>query len=97
MSTHSLNQYRDHVKPFIISKMEEFHLLGYDKITEDELWEFLLTKKWKKMEEVKVHQMAADILAVKVTDFMNFRTVETFKEASWFDSKDAKELLKDLI
>ncbi|WP_243290723.1 post-transcriptional regulator [Bacillus sp. FJAT-47783] len=97
MLKHPADSYRDHVKPFIISKMEEFHLLGYDKITEEELWTFLKTKKWKEKEEVMVHRIVADIFSVKVTDFMNYATIESFKEATWFDSEDAQNLLKDLV
>jgi len=77
--------------------MEEFRLLGYDKMTDGDLWDFLVSKKWKKLNDVKIHQLAADILSVKVTDFMNYTTVESFKEASWFDSEDAKNLLKELM
>lgn len=97
MSKHPIDSYRDHLKPFLTSKMEEFHLLGYDKITEDELWNFLKGRKWKKQEEVKIHQLAADILSVKVNDYMSYTTIETYKEASSFDSEDAQTLLKDLL
>ncbi|WP_044896207.1 post-transcriptional regulator [Bacillus alveayuensis] len=97
MDHHPADQFRDHVKPFLISKMEEFCLLGYDKITDEELWTFLKEKKWKKIEELKVHQIAADILSVKVTDFMNFTTIEAYKNGNTFDRKDAQRLLKGLI
>jgi len=77
--------------------MEEFHLLGYDKITEDELWNFLKDKKWNKIDGVKIHRLAEDILSVKVNDFMNYTTIETYKTGNWFDSEEAQKLLKDLI
>ena len=47
-STHIYDQYRSQVKPVLTSKIEEFQLLGYDTIKEDELWEYLTNKKWKK-------------------------------------------------
>lgn len=96
-SEHAYNHFRLKVRPALRSKMDEFLLLGYDSIAEDELWEFLLKKKWKKVkEEIKLHEIIQDIFSVKVSDYMSFRTIETFKstEFSFQSEEDWKELLK---
>ncbi len=68
--------------PAVISKCEEFRLLGYEDVTSDHLWVFLKKKKWKKLKEAPaLHQLVNDILSVKVGDYMNYATVETFKGA----------------
>lgn len=91
------NFFRDQVVLALQSKLEEFRLLDYDSISEDELWEYMVKKKWKKeREEVKLHEVIQDILTVKVSDYISYATVEAYKsnEFSMNDEKDWKELLK---
>ncbi|HEO8419859.1 post-transcriptional regulator [Niallia sp. FSL W8-0635] len=97
-STHLYDQYRSQVKPVLNSKIEEFHLLGYDTIKEDELWVFLTKKKWKKpSEEIRISELVQEILNVKVADYMNYATIEAFKTADLFSvltEEEKKQLLK---
>ncbi|MER2058667.1 MAG: post-transcriptional regulator [Niallia sp.] len=97
-STHLYDQYRSQVKPVLDSKIEEFHLLGYDTIKEDELWVFLTKKKWKKpSEEIRISELVQEILNVKVADYMNYATIEAFKTADLFSAlteEEKKQLLK---
>lgn len=97
-STHIYDQYRSQVKPALNSKIEEFHLLGYDTINEDELWVFLTKKKWKKPSEaIRIAELVQDILNVKVANFMNYATIEAFKTTdllSVLSEEEKKELLK---
>lgn len=89
--------FRTQVEPALISKLEEFRLLGYDSVSLDGLWEFLLKKKWKKgKEEPKLYQIIDDILAVKVSDYISFATIEAYKvtDFSFDDENELKELLK---
>jgi hypothetical protein len=88
---------RSQVKPALQSKLEEFRLLGYQEISEPQLWEFLLKKKWKKAtEEIKLHEVIQDIFSVKVSDYMHYATVEAYKapEFSMDSEEDMRELLK---
>lgn len=97
-SVHIYDQYRSQVKPVLNSKIEEFHLLGYDTIKEDELWVFLTKKKWKKpSEDIRISELVQEILNVKVADFMNYTTIEAFKTADLFSvltEEEKKKLLK---
>ncbi|HEY2420165.1 MAG TPA: post-transcriptional regulator [Neobacillus sp.] len=96
-NSHMYTHFRTQVKPAIVSKIEEFYLLGYDSVTEDGLWEFLCKKKWKKAkEDMKIYEMVQDILAVKVSDFISFATIESYKTSdfSFDDENELKELLK---
>ncbi|MDQ1144904.1 hypothetical protein QE429_001731 [Bacillus sp. SORGH_AS 510] len=47
-NSHVYNQFRTQVKPALASKLSEFHLLGYDSVSENELWEFLCKNKVEK-------------------------------------------------
>ncbi len=79
-NSHVFNQFRSKVEPALVSKLEEFQLLGYDSVSEDGLWEFLTRKKWKKVkDEKKLYEIIDDILSVKVSDFISYTTIETYK------------------
>ncbi|KKI92334.1 competence protein ComN [Bacillus sp. SA1-12] len=97
MDKQPIDQLRDHVKPAIVSKLEEFVLLGYEDVSEEKLWAFLKNKKWKKSPELSVHEIVRDVLALKIGDFMNYATIESYKSANWFESEEGKDLLKNLI
>lgn len=97
INSHTYNQFRSKVQPAMASKLEEFNLLGYDAVTENELWEFLIKKKWKKpKDEIMLYEIIQDILTVKVSDYMSFTTIESYKSAefSMNDENEWKELLK---
>lgn len=90
-------QFRTQVKPAMVSKLEEFRLLGYDSVSEKELWEYLTKKKWRKVtDEKKLYEIIQDILSIKVSDFISFATIETYKTAEFSleDEEEWKELLK---
>lgn len=52
-NSHAFNQFRSKVEPALISKLEEFQLLGYDSVSEEGLWDFLTRKRWKKVKDEK--------------------------------------------
>ncbi|TYR82298.1 post-transcriptional regulator [Priestia megaterium] len=85
------------IQPVITSKLEEFHLIGYEELTEKDLWAYLEQKKWRKCEELSLHQIVNDILSVKITQVMSYVTIESYKSDMFdtvTDSDDWKELLK---
>lgn len=93
----NFDYFRSQVGPALESKLEEFKLLGYDSISESALWEFLINKKWKKVnEELKLFEVVQDIFAIKVSDYISYATIEAYKadEFSLKNEEDWKELLK---
>jgi acyl carrier protein phosphodiesterase len=96
-NSHKYNHFRTQVEPALVSKLEEFRLLGYQSVTEDKLWDYLLRKKWKKVkEDIKLYEIVDDILAVKVSDYMSFTAIDSYKnnEFSFDDEEELRELLK---
>ncbi|WP_062355549.1 post-transcriptional regulator [Bacillus kwashiorkori] len=94
---HPYEKYRQEVKAALESKLEEFALLGYGTVTESELWNFFLTKKWRKPnEEVRIYQIVSDIMSLKPSDYMTFATVESLKAPNWFTNEGAEQL-KELL
>ncbi|WP_445490176.1 post-transcriptional regulator [Niallia sp. 03133] len=98
LSAHLYDHYRKEVQPALKSKLEEFHLLGYETITEDELWFYLTKKKWKKpADSGRLFILVQDILNVKIAEYMNFATIEAYRADDFFSvlsEEEKKELLK---
>lgn len=94
---HTYDHLRNEIMPALKSKQEEFALLGYGQVNENEIWEFLKKKKWKKAEEEKrISEIIQDIFSIKVGEFFNYATVEAFKEADFAfdDEEELRKLLK---
>ncbi|MGN1401351.1 MAG: post-transcriptional regulator [Bacillus sp. (in: firmicutes)] len=79
---HAFEVYREKLMPVLQNKCEEFALLGYKEVRIDNLWRYLVDKKWKKAgENGMLHELVNDVLAVKVGDYMHYSRMEAFKEA----------------
>ena len=94
---HEYDRFRQEVSLVLNSKLEEFAVMGYGVVQEQELWNFLIRKKWRKPKEsIRLYEIVQDIFSVKVGEYMNFATVEAFKVTDFsFDNEDdLKELLK---
>jgi hypothetical protein len=86
-TVHPMEAFRQQVKPALKSKVEEFHMLGYDRATEDDLWACLIKKKWRKKEEKRLYEVVNDILTLSANDFMAFLSVQALSN-DWFADKD---------
>lgn len=85
------------LRPVLQSKVEEFLLLGYDSVTERDIWDCLVNKKWKKdKSDLMLFQVVQEILTLKIGDFMNYKAVEALKDTSFSleNEEDRLELLK---
>lgn len=94
---HSYDKFHDSIRPALKSKVEEFSILGFNTIDEEQLWSFLTKKKWRKVrEDIKLYEIVEDIMSVKPGEYMNYASVEALKltEFSFDNEEDMKELLK---
>ncbi|MGE7216001.1 post-transcriptional regulator [Priestia koreensis] len=79
--------------PVIQSKVEEFKLFGYGHVEFEEIWAFLCNKKWKKEKSVPpLHQAVNDVLSTKISDVMNYMTMESFKSSASTKMSDLGDL-----
>lgn len=95
--SHENDRFRNEVRPALKSKREEFILLGYDNVTEEDIWGFLTKKKWRKAEEpLKLYEIVQHILSLKVGEYMHYASIEALKEADFLleNEEDRLELLK---
>lgn len=59
------------------SKAEEFLLMGYKNITGKSIWDCVSEKYSEPLPEL--HKVVNDILTLKVTSYMNWMTMRTYK------------------
>ncbi|WP_458412382.1 post-transcriptional regulator [Schinkia sp. CFF1] len=81
---HPVEYYKNQVEPALESKMEEFRLLGYDRVSLQEIWACLQKKKWKKKVDKYLHEVVADILSLSASEYMSYLTIEAFKGPDYF-------------
>ncbi|WP_078379559.1 post-transcriptional regulator [Sutcliffiella halmapala] len=81
---HAYDLFRSDLTPVLQSKLEEFQLFGYDTISENELWECLTKKMWKRPESKMLHQLVNDVYSLAITDYMSYITIEAYKAPNYF-------------
>ena len=54
------------VLPALYSKVKELRRLGYNYVTEKDVWNFLATTQWKKTTDLQLHNIISDILTTKI-------------------------------
>ncbi len=60
------------------SKADEFRLIGYDRVTGQDVWE-CVSDKYHKKGMPPLYAVVNDILSLKVTQFMNFITLNMYR------------------
>lgn len=73
----SLEELKGQMLQICKSKAEEFHMLGYENVTAEEIWE-CVASAYKK-EVPMLHRVVNDILSLRVTKFMNWMTMKVYR------------------
>lgn len=58
----SLKELYNRVKPALQTRVSEMHRMGYSYIKEEDIWNYLKEIKWKKSNDLSLHEMINDIL-----------------------------------
>ena len=64
-----------------LSKVEEMHLIGYEYVTSDDIWNCV--SKYEKEGVPSLHKLVNDILSLKATALMNYMTISAYKGSSF--------------
>ena len=73
----TIKDLRIEMRPICQSKAEEFHLLGYEHVSAEEIWDCVASRY--KSSVPALHQVVNDILSLKVTVFMNWMTMRVYR------------------
>jgi hypothetical protein len=72
------DQMNEMIEQLCESKAEEFRLIGYDHVSGPDVWE-CVSDKYHKKGTPPLYQVVNDILSLKVTNFMNFITLNMYR------------------
>lgn len=74
----SEEELNDTIAQLCRSKAEEFHLIGYEQVTGADVWE-CVSDKYHKKGVPALYEIVNDILSLKITQFMNFVTLNMYR------------------
>jgi len=66
------------IEQLCMSKAEEFRLIGYEHVNGQDIWE-CVSDKYHKKGTPPLYQVVNDILSLKVTQFMNYITLNMYR------------------
>lgn len=74
------------VEPVLVSKVEEWHLLGYKRATIDDVWDCFKAKlpRIEVPETITLSWLVGEIFHLKANDYMNWLTLQSYKAPSLF-------------
>ncbi|SET67082.1 Post-transcriptional regulator [Salinibacillus kushneri] len=76
----TVTEWHTFVSPALQSKVDELHVLGYDKATEEQVWNCLIKKVWKKDIDKRLYEVVQDILHLDSGVFMSYLAREIYQE-----------------
>lgn len=87
------------VRPALESKVAEFRVYNYNSVTEVDVWNYCINKKWRKrdIQEMRVSELVNDILETSPAQYMTHTQIEDFRTSNWFselNQGDLQDLLK---
>lgn len=82
------------VFPALESKKSEFHLYGYTTVTEEDLWQFCVSKMWRKKDSstLALHEVVNDVLSISPAAYMTYTQIEEQRTSNWFTDLNQEEL-----
>lgn len=84
--------WKEDMEPVLTSKVEEFHLLGYDKATKEEIWNCVTERLRKKKTYIPFYMFTDELLNLKASIYMTWLTVHSYKEPEdWFSEFEKSE------
>ena len=83
------------VYPALESKVKEFETLGYKNIHIDEIWEMSVSQMKKRQAEAALHTIVQTILHMKMHDYMQQKTIESYKKIE--QKKNYDEALEEIL
>lgn len=64
------------IEPWLNLKINEFSLLGYGQIGQEDLWRYLISFSWKKNVPSHYYQQIQYIMQLTPNDYLDFASVE---------------------
>lgn len=75
LEEHSIPQF-EKIEPWLNLKIKEFQLLGYQQISQADLWHYLISFCWKKSVPAHYYQQIQEIMSLTPNDYLDFASIE---------------------
>lgn len=76
----SVSEWRKEIELVLEIKKNEFHMLGYDKATTDDIWNCLRTTVWKENKPQKrLYEVVSEVLRLQSTTYMTYLTMGIYQ------------------
>lgn len=75
MGKRPTSEWKSVVIPALVSKINELKLIGYARVTPDELWECLEDRVWQGNPEKYLHEVVQDIIHLPPSVYISYITV----------------------
>ncbi|MGX7419652.1 post-transcriptional regulator [Carnobacterium gallinarum] len=66
----------ERIEPWLALKVKEFAKLGYPYISEDDLWNFLISFRWKRATPDHYYQQIKQIVTLTPNDYLDFASLQ---------------------
>jgi len=66
MENSKIHSFRKKMLPVLKTKVHELDKKGIPNVSMNEIWQFLVYAKWRKMDDISLSEMANDILSLNV-------------------------------
>lgn len=76
----AVEEWKPLLQPVLISKVDEFHLLGYEEATQEDIWNCLVEKVWKGNPAKQLHEIVHEIFHLNTTVYMSYLTVNAYQD-----------------
>lgn len=87
--------WKEDLMPVLQSKVDEFVLLGFERVSVDDIWECVLYKLRKKKEFIHLNAFVNTIFSLRDREYMNWLTLESYQADDWFANEDVLESFRE--
>ena len=68
----TLQELYDRVKPALYSKLKELKALGFDMVSEVDIWNYLVEHNWTNRVNLELHEIISEILYANNNDINDY-------------------------
>lgn len=76
----TVEEWKPFVKPALMSKTDEFFLMGYSNATSEDIWNCLVTTVWSGNPKKRLYEVVEDIFHLRSHTYMSYLTVNVLKD-----------------
>ncbi|MFG6148406.1 post-transcriptional regulator [Halobacillus sp. B23F22_1] len=83
------SQWKETIWPVLVSKANEFRLIGYKKASVEDVWQCMQKKIWKNNPQKRLYEVVQDIFHLSNNQYVSFITVEAYQNDDLMASIEA--------